>query len=183
METIKQKLAAQVQQEMSRAQKLAERQAAESAIHDSKVNNSAAMFKNTKITSCSKILSKNGQAVCLAFNNGAAKPVDLSTKKSSESQSFSAHHYKVRDTLHAGMLKKPLEPYHPNSFRSRLPQPTVVMPYKNSSSIVIGDRSTYNKRQFVSTNQNTFVKPKPFETGNSGIVAEQTSRWKHMQEL
>jgi hypothetical protein len=57
------------------------------------------------------------------------------------------------------------------------------MPYKNSSSIVIGDRSTYNKRQFVSTNQNTFVKPKPFETGNSGIVAEQTSRWKHMQEL
>ena len=81
------------------------------------------------------------------------------------------------------MLKKPLEPYHPNSFRSRLPQPTVVMPYKNSSSIVIGDRSTYNKRQFVSTHMNMFVKPKPFETTNSGIVADTTQRVKYMQQL
>ena len=82
----------------------------------------------------------------MAFSNGAPKPVDLSTKKSSETCSFSAAQFKVRDTMHAGMLKKPLEPYHPNSFRSRLPTATVVMPYKNSSSIVIGDRSTYNKR-------------------------------------
>ena len=81
------------------------------------------------------------------------------------------------------MLKKPLEPYHPNSFRSRLPQPTVVMPYKNSSQIVIGDRSTYNKRQFVSTNMNMYVAPKPFSTGNSGIIAEVTTRRKHLQEL
>ena len=60
------------------------------------------------------------------------------------------------------MLKKPLEPYHPNAFRSRLPQPTVVMPYKNSSQIVIGDRSTYYKRQFVSTNSNLYQPPKSF---------------------
>ena len=104
-------------------------------------------------------------------------------KRSSETVSASADHYKVRDQLHAGMLKKPLEPYHPNSFRSRLPKPTVVMPYKNSSQIVIGDRSTYNKRQYVSTHMNTFVKPKPFETNNSGIIAETTTRWKHLQEL
>jgi hypothetical protein len=110
------------------------------------------MFKNTKVASCSKILQKNGQAVCVCFNNGAPKPVDLSNKKLSEVTSLSQDQYKVRENLHAGMLKKPLEPYHPNAFRSRLPQPTVVMPYKNSSQIVIGDRSTYNKRQFVSTN-------------------------------
>ena len=57
------------------------------------------------------------------------------------------------------------------------------MPYKNSSQIVIGDRSTYNKRQFVSTHMNTYVKPKQFETGNSGIIADQTIRSKHLQEL
>lgn len=56
----------------------------------------------------------------MAFNNGAAKPVDLSTKKSSETNSLSSEQFKVRENLHAGMLKKPLEPYHPNSFRSRL---------------------------------------------------------------
>ena len=141
------------------------------------------MFKNTKIASCSSILSKNGQNVCLAFSNGAPKPIDLNQKKSSETSSLSAQHFQVREQLHAGMMKKPLEPYHPNSFRSRLPKPTVVMPYKNSSQIVIGDRSTYYKRQYISTNQNTFGKPKPFETCNSGIIAEQTSRVKHLQEL
>jgi hypothetical protein len=69
------------------------------------------------------------------------------------------------------MLKKPLEPYHPNAFRSRLPLPTVVMPYKNSSSIVIGDRSTYYKRQFLSTNMNLYQDPKQFETSNPGIIS------------
>jgi len=123
---------------------------------------SAAMFKNTKVASCSKILQKNGQAVCVSFSNGAPKPVDLNSKRLTEVTALSQDQYKVRENLHAGMLKKPLEPYHPNAFRSRLPTATVVMPYKNSSQIVIGDRSTYNKRQFVSTNQNTFVKPKAF---------------------
>ncbi len=48
--------------------------------------------------------------------------------------------YKQRMNLHAGMARKPLGAYHPNAHRSRLPQPTIVMPYKNSSQIVIGDR-------------------------------------------
>ena len=81
------------------------------------------------------------------------------------------------------MLRKPLEPYHPNAHRSRLPQPTVVMPYKNSSTVVIGDRSSYNPRQFVSTSKNHFVKPKPFESSNQGIIATQTTRGKHMQSM
>jgi hypothetical protein len=42
------------------------------------------MFQNTKVTSCSKILQKNGQAVALAFSNAAAKPVDLNSKRLSE---------------------------------------------------------------------------------------------------
>ena len=109
--------------------------------------------------------------------------MDLNSKRLTEVTALSQDQYKVRENLHAGMLKKPLEPYHPNAFRSRLPQPTVVMPYKNSSQIVIGDRSTYNKRQFVSTNQNTFVKPKAFETTNTGIISESTKRAKHLQEL
>lgn len=111
-----------------------------------KRSTSAAMFQNTKVTSCSRILQKNGQNVCLAFQNGAAKPVDMNSKRLPEVTSLSQDQFKVRDNLHAGMLKKPLEPYHPNAFRSRLPQPTVVMPYKNSSQIVIGDRSSYYKR-------------------------------------
>ena len=48
--------------------------------------------------------------------------------------------FKVRPILHVGMARKPLCAYHPDAARSRLPSPTVVMPYKNSSQIVIGDR-------------------------------------------
>jgi hypothetical protein len=46
----------------------------------------------------------------------------------------------VRSNNHVGMLQKPLQSYHPLAYRNRLPSPTVVMPYKNSSQIVIGDR-------------------------------------------
>lgn len=49
--------------------------------------------------------------------------------------------FQTRDHHHAGMIKKPLEPYNPDAFRNRLPSPTIVMPHKNSSQIVIGDRS------------------------------------------
>ena len=48
--------------------------------------------------------------------------------------------FKVKPNVHAGMHRKPLEPYHPNAHRNRLTSPSVVMPYKNSSQIVIGDR-------------------------------------------
>ena len=109
--------------------------------------------------------------------------MDLSSGKLTETQSLSAQNYKQREALHAGMLKKPLEPYHPNAFRSRLPQPTVVMPYKNSSQIVIGDRSTYYKRQFVSTSQNYYQKPRQFETSNPGIISDVTKRGKYKQAL
>jgi hypothetical protein len=79
------------------------------------------------------------------------------------------------------MVKKPLERYHPLAFRSRLPQPTVVMPYKNSSQIVIGDRSSEDKRIFRTTNSLMQVPPQLGNAvTNGGINAEQT-KWIHKQ--
>ena len=150
---------------------------------EQKIAGSAPMFKNTRVVSCSRVLQKGGKSICMAFNNGTVKPTDPNANKLPEITSFAADTYQKRDTLHAGMAKKPLSIYHPNAFRSRLPQPTVVMPYKNSSSIVIGDRSTFNRRQFVSTASNHFVKPRAFETSNSGIIAAQTIRGKYLQAM
>ena len=62
----------------------------------------------------------------------------------------------MRPSLHVGVLGKPLERYDPNAPRSRMPEPTIVMPYKNSSQVQIGDRSTSYKRQYVSTYSNSF---------------------------
>jgi hypothetical protein len=81
------------------------------------------------------------------------------------------------------MYRKPLEPYHPNAYRSRLPSPTIVMPYKNSSQIVIGDRSTFYKRQFVSTQMNEFDQPKKALTSNTGILCEAKKQKRALQVL
>ena len=51
------------------------------------------------------------------------------------------------------MSKKPLSAYKPNAKRSTLPVPSVVMPYKNSSQIVIGDRASYKPRHFQAINK------------------------------
>merc|ERR1712195_109135 len=124
--------------------------------HANKLGQSNSHFRNTRVTSCSGVLMKNGKAVCLAFKGQAPKPVDISKQKSAETTSVSHDTFKTRLIPHAGMTEKKLEAYHPNAKRNLLAQPTVVMPYKNSSQIVIGDRSSYYSRQFVSTNANCF---------------------------
>ena len=126
---------------------------------------------------------KNGKLVCLSFDHPNVKPIDLSKKRSSEVSSYASDVFKVRPNLHAGMRKKPLEKYQPNAFRSRLSSPNIVMPYKNSSQIVIGDRSTYNKRQYVTTMNNNFTSPFTQITSNQGIISELTKQIKHKKEL
>jgi len=42
--------------------------------------------------------------------------------------------------MHVGMAKKPLVPYHPTSYRNRLPVGDAKKPPKNSSQIEFGDR-------------------------------------------
>ena len=39
------------------------------------------MFKNAKVASCSQVLAKNGLAVCIGFNNGAPKLIDINNRK------------------------------------------------------------------------------------------------------
>ena len=81
------------------------------------------------------------------------------------------------------MAKKPLMPYNANAVRSQLPKPTVVMPYKNSSQIVIGDRATLDRRQFRTTNSLFQSKPDLHEkTTNGGILAERI-KWQHAHQV
>ena len=86
--------------------------------------------------------------------------------------------HKIVPQMHVGMLKKPLVRYDPNSFRNRLQQPTVVMPLKNSSQVVIGNPESPYKRQFVSQAKNHYVPPNFSAITNQGIIAEKT-RWMH----
>ena len=83
--------------------------------------------------------------------------------------------YGKQGFYHAGMPVKPLTPYNPNAHRSRLPIAGVVMPYRNASSIVIGDRSSDYKNHFSSTNRMNFPKHRLDDaTTNPGILATKT---------
>jgi len=86
--------------------------------------------------------------------------------------------HKVAPNMHVGMAKKPLAKYDPNSYRNRLQQPTVVMPLKNSSQVVLGDPEAPYKRQFVSMSKNHYIAPQFSAVTNQGIIAEKT-RWAH----
>ncbi len=58
------------------------------AIHESKLVQSNALFSNTKVTSCSSVLIKNGQAVCVGFKTANNKPDEAKTRRLSEHTSF-----------------------------------------------------------------------------------------------
>ncbi len=91
--------------------------------------------------------------------------------------------YKVVPDMHVGMEKKPLMPYSATAYRNRLPEPSVVMPHKNSSQIVLGDRVNAHKRQFVSTSANHYAAHSLTDaTTNPAILAERT-KWAHKQQL
>ena len=143
---------------------------------------SSPFYQNTKVLSWSHVLVKNGQSVAIPFRTPAL-PEDLREKRSSETLSLSRDVFKIRNNLHAGMTRKPLERYDPHAHRSRLPSPTIVMPYKNSSSIMIGDRTSEDRRMYVSTQKNTFSKTSDLNTSNGGIIATKTRWRKHLQDL
>ena len=83
-------------------------------------------FRQTRVSTCSHILTATaGKSVAIAYpleKTGWKHPASYQNlNKSSETKSFSSYNYKKRNILHAGMTRKPLEPYNPNSYRSRLP--------------------------------------------------------------
>ena len=79
------------------------------------------------------------------------------------------------------MMGKPLFRYNPDSTRSRLPIPTIVMPYKNASQITIGDRHSVYKKHFTTTNRNMMSRHARPVSANPGIAAERT-KWTHSQQ-
>ena len=143
---------------------------------------SSPFYQDNKVLSWSHVLVKNGQSVAIPFK-APPLPKDLRFRKSSETRSISRDVFKVRNNLHAGMIKKPLESYHPNAHRSRLPSPTVIMPYKNSSSLIIGDRCSEDRRHYISSNKNAFSKNSNLNTSNGGIISTKTKWRKHLQDL
>eukprot|EP00437_Effrenium_voratum_P037063 CAMPEP_0181474800 /NCGR_PEP_ID=MMETSP1110-20121109/40850_1 /TAXON_ID=174948 /ORGANISM="Symbiodinium sp., Strain CCMP421" /LENGTH=186 /DNA_ID=CAMNT_0023600007 /DNA_START=20 /DNA_END=580 /DNA_ORIENTATION=- len=83
---------------------------------------------------------------------------------------------------YASMDRKPLMPYTPNAFRSRLAVDDAPVPYKNSSTIEFDDGiHTCHKRRFQTTNM-TFYTGEPCDPrSNQGVIADHTRFRRFMQ--
>ena len=122
-----------------------EKQYQQSSIFNTSKNKTDEFFKQTKVGSCSHIIVKNGQSIAVPFKVTNSKGKQLNDfknfqDKSSEMQSVYTKDYTVKPFMHAGMVKKPLVPYDPTSYRNRLPTSGIVMAPKNKSIVEIGDR-------------------------------------------
>ena len=85
--------------------------------HQMKMEKSAPFFRTTRVSTCSHVMMRNGKAVAIAYpvekTGWKAENSYNNTKRSAEVESWSRSTYKQRGDLHAGMVKKPLTPYHP----------------------------------------------------------------------
>jgi len=146
------------------------------AARSTKADKSSKFFKSTRVDSCSHVVVKNGVAEAVPFRPSPQKD---DGPKQHFTASLSHETHKVFPNMHVGMNKKPLVPYHPNSYRNRLPVADAKKPPKNSSQIEFGDRSAANKKHFVTSKMNThgfLANNDPITNG--GILAEKT-KWHH----
>lgn len=146
-----------------------------------KTTQSIPYFRGTRVSTCADIVRRNGRMLAVPFSV-KKKTLDLdSEKKLHERRSITHEAFQLRQNLHLGMSKKPLEPYHPDAHRSRMKTEEFIMPYKNSSSIVLGDRSYNPTSHFKTTTQSFSLRPRTVYTTNEGILS-QLSKWQHTHE-
>lgn len=122
-----------------------------------------------------------GRAVALSYFPRALVPT--ASAQSGPLRSHSQALHRVRLSPHAGMGDKPLARYSPFAYRSRLREPEFVRPYKNASSIVLGDRSVRYPRQYVTMARNLLRAPRVEVWTNPGIISEKTKWTRHLQLL
>ena len=135
-------------------------------------------FTNSRVGSCSFVLVKNGQCLAVPFtitnrrgrslNHFKTVPAKLTTNKSTY-----MHDYLPIGNIHCGMTKKPLVPYSPDCYRSRLPINGIISGAAiNRASIELGDSNLINRKQWKTTYRDSFRTPSIVPVSNGGIASD-----------
>ena len=92
----------------------------------------------------------------------------MATNKST----YMADYVMVGD-MHCGMAKKPLMPYSPDSYRSRMPVNGIVSGAAvNRSYLELGNSNLINRKQWKSTYRDCYRKPAIIPVNNLGIASD-----------
>lgn len=143
--------------------------------------NTDPFFRTTRVGSCNKVVIRNGIPFAICYKIRNQKGQTMNNFKNNpgwkpEERTIYQKDYKPKPDMHAGMKKKPLVPYDPNSYRNRLPVDNSFRVYKNTSKFNIGSNALINRKQWVSTNHESYRRPKSSYISNPGILSDMAKR-------
>ncbi|KAL4483942.1 hypothetical protein ABPG72_013948 [Tetrahymena utriculariae] len=158
---------------------------------DHKREKSADIFNENRISTCSFVKRKGNDYEAVPFYARPLTAANLAStaetimNKSLYKTSTNTDAYRTRALSHAGMgSSKPLEPYNPNAQRSRLPSQDFKQYYVNRSVIEIGDRNSFDKKHYLTTNRNEMGRQphKNFVSKHPGITTYQIKWDKYLKQ-
>mmetsp|Transcript_7696 Transcript_7696/g.16921 ORF Transcript_7696/g.16921 Transcript_7696/m.16921 type:complete len:168 (-) Transcript_7696:129-632(-) len=136
-------------------------------------------LKGSKIGSSTGFLSVCG--TILALPHGKRSVSAVSTKPRFDAISEMQANFREIPHCFASMDKKPLSPYNPSAYRSRLALDDVPVPYKNASNIEFNSgMHVCHKRRLLTTHQIHYTGEQPDARTNTGTLSEE-SRYKRIQ--
>eukprot|EP00427_Karlodinium_veneficum_P025110 CAMPEP_0169118746 /NCGR_PEP_ID=MMETSP1015-20121227/31165_1 /TAXON_ID=342587 /ORGANISM="Karlodinium micrum, Strain CCMP2283" /LENGTH=166 /DNA_ID=CAMNT_0009181535 /DNA_START=57 /DNA_END=557 /DNA_ORIENTATION=- len=130
-------------------------------------------LRGSKVGSATGYLCVAGSVLALPHGKRSKSMTSSSTRF--EGLSEQAHKFREMPHCYASMDKKPLLPYDPLSYRSRLAVDDAPVPLKNCSTIQFNDGiHTCHKRRFITTNDMAYTGEPCDPRNNQGILAEAT---------
>ena len=135
-------------------------------------------FNNSRVGSCSFVLVKNGQCLAMPFKIINRRGRSLNhfktvPEKSITNKSTYVNDYLPIGNIHCGMKNKPLIPYSPDCYRSRLPINGIISGAAiNRASIELGDMNMINRKQWKTTYKDSFRVPSIVPVANGGIASD-----------
>eukprot|EP00413_Alexandrium_margalefii_P022748 CAMPEP_0204572926 /NCGR_PEP_ID=MMETSP0661-20131031/39731_1 /ASSEMBLY_ACC=CAM_ASM_000606 /TAXON_ID=109239 /ORGANISM="Alexandrium margalefi, Strain AMGDE01CS-322" /LENGTH=155 /DNA_ID=CAMNT_0051581305 /DNA_START=98 /DNA_END=565 /DNA_ORIENTATION=- len=138
------------------------------------------MLANSKVGSASGFMVVAGNIMALPHPHRSSSAA--SSRIAFTATSEHASQFKQVPHCYASMDRKPLTPYEPNAYRSRLAAEDAPVPLKNASTIEFNDPSMCHKRRFVTTHRNHYTPKTTDLRSNASILAAETRR-EHARQL
>eukprot|EP00747_Dinoflagellata_sp_TGD_P163641 gnl/TRDRNA2_/TRDRNA2_182525_c0_seq1.p1 gnl/TRDRNA2_/TRDRNA2_182525_c0~~gnl/TRDRNA2_/TRDRNA2_182525_c0_seq1.p1 ORF type:complete len:184 (+),score=19.53 gnl/TRDRNA2_/TRDRNA2_182525_c0_seq1:76-552(+) len=130
-------------------------------------------LRGSKVGSSTGYLCVAGTILAIPHSTSRSKSTPATTRTRFDANSEHAVQFREMPHCYASMDRKPLVPYDPNSYRSRLAIDDAPVPFKNASSIEFGNSiHTCHKRRFLTTSQVSYTGEPCDPRSNQGMVAE-----------
>lgn len=132
-------------------------------------NSGVNYFKDSKVGSATGFISCAGQVLAVPHRSRSA----TSLRNRADGLSEYQHNFRESAYCYCSMDRKPLCPYDPLSYRSRLAVEDAPVPYKNASIVNFdGGIHICHKKRFNTINRTCYTGEPSDPRSNQGILSE-----------